>query len=67
MIIFKSRLYFDIKRPPVIGGPTIGGHFIFKPVFLWLKLGWLEWSIVRIGVDFAVLTGVRNTLFLIVN
>ncbi|OTQ27181.1 hypothetical protein B6D03_12405, partial [Gilliamella apicola] len=28
MIIFKSRLYFDIKRPPVIGCPTIGGHFI---------------------------------------
>ncbi|WP_232354809.1 hypothetical protein, partial [Gilliamella sp. B14448G7] len=27
MIIFKSRLYFDIKRPPVIGCPTIGGHF----------------------------------------
>ncbi|OTQ48930.1 prophage tail fiber N-terminal domain-containing protein [Gilliamella apis] len=28
MIIFNSRLYFDIKRPSVIGCPTIGGHFI---------------------------------------
>ena len=27
MIIFKSQLYFDIKRPPVIDCPTIGGHF----------------------------------------
>ncbi|MGS0627797.1 hypothetical protein, partial [Photorhabdus asymbiotica] len=26
--IFSSRLYLDIKKPPVSGCPTIGGHFI---------------------------------------
>lgn len=36
MIIFKSRLYFDIKRPPIIGSPTIGGYFKVR-VFFFVK------------------------------
>lgn len=36
MIIFKSRLYFDIKSPPIIGSPTIGGHFKVR-VFFFIK------------------------------
>ncbi len=34
MIIFNSRLYFDIKSPPVIGCPTIEGHFTGLGLFL---------------------------------
>jgi len=34
LVIFKSQMYFDIKRPPAIACPTIGGHFILRYFFV---------------------------------